>query len=406
MKVSNDIAMPAAAADTRTNDAPDGNDFAAMLAALAGIVGTPTVVADAATSISLSAPANTPTVTSSTTVIDLTTLVDATASKAAASASAAGIAADPGSPIAPGAPSAPGAPGVASTPASAEPSPVEMILTDLSISVLPSTETPAASDLAAALTGRAAFAKPEILVVAPGTTPGASRDAAKATPIELPTAIPIPVVAPTATAPTVAAPTNDAANIARAAAFLGGSDQRTTTSIGPPVESTAKRLDTFDTTEIFSATTAPMPTPVPVSTIDVRDGTAPKMVIAPSRIDTVAVAAARASADASRPIRLSVRLDPPSLGELRVEVTVRGGQVSVRLEPTGSTAVPRLAAQREAIAAALERTGFQLSGFDIANPEQQHQAFNQKAATSRAGNVDEVDEDQLAEEQAADGLRI
>lgn len=400
MKVSNDIAMPAVVGDTRANDAPDGNDFAAMLAALAGIAGTPPVIADPTTSISLATPASAPPEAAGPPVINLTAIADAAVSKAADAA--AFVAAATTTSIAAGA----AVPGVSNTPVSVGGSPAEMKLVDLSIEVLPAIERNAAHDLAAALTGSATFAKPEILVVAPDTTPGASHDAAPATPTASPTAIPTLTGAPTATAPMVGARLNEAMNDAQAAVILGGNAQRTTTSIDPHTDATPMRPDMFDATETSSATTVPMPMSVAAPTIDVRDGTAPKMVIAPSRIDTVAVAAARASADASRPIRLSVRLDPPNLGELRVEVTARGGQVSVRLEPTGANAAPRLAAQREAIAAALERTGFQLSGFDIANPEQQRQAFNQKAGTSRSGNVAEVDEDQLAEEQAADGLRI
>lgn len=48
--------------------------------------------------------------------------------------------------------------------------------------------------------------------------------------------------------------------------------------------------------------------------------------------------------------------------------------MTVRLElDQRGTVGPTLSQQRSAVAEALERTGFQLSGFDIANPEQQQQ---------------------------------
>jgi flagellar hook-length control protein FliK len=130
------------------------------------------------------------------------------------------------------------------------------------------------------------------------------------------------------------------------------------------------------------------------------------MVVAPSRIDTVAVAAARASAEADRPIRLSVRLDPPNLGELRVELTARGGQVTVRLEPTNPNVAPTLSQQRAAVAEALERTGFQLSGFDIANPEQQQQQQQGSAQRRNSARAAAIDEIHVEDTPATDGLRI
>jgi flagellar hook-length control protein FliK len=140
------------------------------------------------------------------------------------------------------------------------------------------------------------------------------------------------------------------------------------------------------------------------ATAEPVEAAAPKLVIPPNRVDTVAVAAARASAEATRPIRLSIRLDPPNLGEVRVELTARGNQVTMRLEPTAEIAGPALHQQRAAVAAALERTGFQLAGFDIANPEQQKQGFVPKHAGRRDAGA-ETDEPTEAT-TAADGLRI
>jgi flagellar hook-length control protein FliK len=186
-----------------------------------------------------------------------------------------------------------------------------------------------------------------------------------------------------------------------------GADAQTGKDAGTAAAAkTVAPVVTKETVKVDDATTFANAVAMSPTAQDVRPNEPTKMVVPPTRIDTVAVAAARASIDANRPIRLTVRLDPPNLGELRVELTARGSQVTVRLEPTSANVAPTLSQQRSAVAEALERTGFQLSGFDIANPEQQQQqqqAFSQKRNAARVAAVEELETDDVA---PAEGLRI
>jgi flagellar hook-length control protein FliK len=129
--------------------------------------------------------------------------------------------------------------------------------------------------------------------------------------------------------------------------------------------------------------------------------------IPPSRLSDVALAAARTSSEADRPVRLTVRLDPPNLGEVRVELVARNGSVTVRVEPVHDAAAPLLAHQRDAVAAALERTGMSLSSFDVTPGEPERRQAPQSKRTVRIAELTATDGTSTDEPTAGrTGLRI
>ena len=92
--------------------------------------------------------------------------------------------------------------------------------------------------------------------------------------------------------------------------------------------------------------------------------------VAPSAREFTAriVAAAQHSAREGQPTRLVVRLDPPELGQVAIEVVSRGTSVSVDIRPASSDAVAPLRNQHATVEATLKSAGFELSGFDVSNP--------------------------------------
>ncbi len=416
MKVSNDVAPATMASDSRSTEPMDGNEFAALLAAMAAIpamavpldllgAATPEASVDAATTgppALRAMPTFAPT-------IDLT----AFAAPNAAAPPTAAVTAVTAAP-----PTAAGAASTADTTFAVE---------VLSVSVGEVLHDPV--EKAATLTTAPAPPMTAPPMTAQSITPPVTGDVAPATDrVATTSAAPIaaaPTVALTvapAAAPTVepaaapAAGTSPEAGGAAAAPAASGTAPRSTpvaTDAAPgqsnpaPASTVAVEAAPARTTPdtVTDSSDGPMPPMVAqLAATDVRESVAPKLTVPPTRIDTVAVAAARASAEAGRPIRLSLRLDPPNLGELRVELTARGGQVTVRLEPANGAAGPALHQQREAVAAALERSGFHLSGFDVANPEQQRQDDPRRRGTARAGFA--VDETPTDEVEAVTGLRI
>ena len=374
MKVSNDVAPATIASDSRSTEPMDGNEFAALLAAMAAIpaMASPidllgAVAPEASAGAATAGPPALCAMPPFATTIDLTAFA---AAGAAALSTAAGAAA---------------------------PADTTFAVEVLSVSVGELRHD--AAGTAAGLT-----TEPASALTPPPTDGAVSKTDGVAT-----ASAPAPVAQP-------AAPSPDAAGAAAAPTASGsqpGSTPVTATEAAPDRSSVAAGpttaakaapdRPTSDTMADSSGGATP-PLVAPLAATDVRDSAAPPLTVAPSRIDTVAVAAARASAEAGRPIRLTLRLDPPNLGELRVELTVRGGQVTVRLEPANSAAAPALHQQREAVAAALERSGFQLSEFDVENPEQQPQGDTRKRGTARAGfDVDETPTDEV---EAVTGLRI
>jgi flagellar hook-length control protein FliK len=154
-----------------------------------------------------------------------------------------------------------------------------------------------------------------------------------------------------------------------------------------------------------SATNATGPLPGPRAAV--ASAAMADRPIPPSRLSDVALAAARASSEADRPVKLTVRLDPPNLGEVRVELVARNGSVTVRVEPVHDAAAPLLAHQRDAVAAALERTGLSLSSFDVTPGEPERRQAPQSKRTVRIAELTATDEANTDEPTAGrTGLRI
>ena len=392
MKVSNDVAPATIASDSRSTEPMDGNEFAALLAAMAAIpaMASPidllgAVAPEASAGAATAGPPALCAMPPFATTIDLTAFAAAGAAALSTAAGAAALS------------TAAGAAALSTAAGAAAPADTTFAVEVLSVSVGELRHD--AAGTAAGLT-----TEPASALTPPPTDGAVSKTDGVAT-----ASAPAPVAQP-------AAPSPDAAGAAAAPTASGsqpGSTPVTATEAAPDRSSVAAGpttaakaapdRPTSDTMADSSGGATP-PLVAPLAATDVRDSAAPPLTVAPSRIDTVAVAAARASAEAGRPIRLTLRLDPPNLGELRVELTVRGGQVTVRLEPANSAAAPALHQQREAVAAALERSGFQLSEFDVENPEQQPQGDTRKRGTARAGfDVDETPTDEV---EAVTGLRI
>jgi hypothetical protein len=85
----------------------------------------------------------------------------------------------------------------------------------------------------------------------------------------------------------------------------------------------------------------------------------------PAALGRLVAATVPQAREGSSDVRLSVRLDPPSLGHVTVDVSTRDGAVHVVVRPTESASVPVLDAQRSAVEAALANAGFDLGSFDV-----------------------------------------
>ena len=81
--------------------------------------------------------------------------------------------------------------------------------------------------------------------------------------------------------------------------------------------------------------------------------------------------------------RLVVRLDPPELGRVTVEVLTRADSVHVVMRTEHGAATNALLQQRELIREALERQGLTLGGFDVSE-DPNRQAGDPGAARQRA----------------------
>lgn len=351
MKVSNDIATPAmGTTDTKSADGIDAGEFAALLAGIAGLQGL-------------------------VPQLDLTAIPEAATS--------------------------------------ASPAATQLPALVLAMATMPNLDLQALAQMAAAAgEGAAATFAPDVVevqvlsaevgeIVTPAPNPLTAGSETAADPLAT-TADADGAPTPTVTTTVGDTPIVLVAGDASTATDAGAGQDAGATAIAKAAAPVATKETTKGDDTTMIATAAAMAPGAP----DVRPNEPTKMVVPPTRIDTVAVAAARASIDANRPIRLTVRLDPPNLGELRVELTARGSQVTVRLEPTNANVAPTLSQQRSAVAEALERTGFNLSGFDISNPEQQQQqqqAFSQKRSAARVAAVEELEAEDVA---PAQGLRI
>jgi flagellar hook-length control protein FliK len=165
---------------------------------------------------------------------------------------------------------------------------------------------------------------------------------------------PVPVHAPgiVSAAPPI---TDLAGAIERAGAFSPrrgdppAGDTPLATSSSPAVDA-ASPLET---------TTAPGVVPTPTRTESIHGGVAP---MALGRLVAATVPQLRG---ASNDVRLSVRLDPPSLGQVTVDISTRDGAVHVVVRPSESSSAGVLDAQRSAVGAALANAGFELGGFDV-----------------------------------------
>ena len=87
-------------------------------------------------------------------------------------------------------------------------------------------------------------------------------------------------------------------------------------------------------------------------------------------------------------VRLSVRLDPPTLGHVTVDISTRDGAVHVVVRPTEAASSDVLAAQRSAVDAALTQAGFELGGFDVRSNDRR----DAPKPRSSSIDLDEVDE--------------
>jgi flagellar hook-length control protein FliK len=106
--------------------------------------------------------------------------------------------------------------------------------------------------------------------------------------------------------------------------------------------------------------------PAPIDTaLPPPDPARPTGAVAPASIGRLVAATVPELRSSNNDMRLSVRLDPPSLGQVTVDISTRDGAVHVVIRPTEASATGVLDAQRAAISAALSDAGFELGGFDV-----------------------------------------
>jgi flagellar hook-length control protein FliK len=126
-------------------------------------------------------------------------------------------------------------------------------------------------------------------------------------------------------------------------------DTPLTTSSSPAVDAASS----------LEATAVPGVAPTATRAESIHGGVAP---VALGRLVAATVPQLRG---ASNDVRLSVRLDPPSLGQVTVDISTRDGAVHVVVRPSESSSAGVLDAQRSAVGAALANAGFELGGFDV-----------------------------------------
>jgi flagellar hook-length control protein FliK len=165
---------------------------------------------------------------------------------------------------------------------------------------------------------------------------------------------PVPPRAPgiVSTAPPI---TDLAGAIERAGAF---SPRRGDSPAGDTTLATSSS-PAVDAASSLETTAAPGVAPTPTRTESIHGGVSP---VALGRLVAATVPQLRG---ASNDVRLSVRLDPPSLGQVTVDISTRDGAVHVVVRPSESSSAGVLDAQRSAVGAALANAGFELGGFDV-----------------------------------------
>ncbi len=106
----------------------------------------------------------------------------------------------------------------------------------------------------------------------------------------------------------------------------------------------------------------------------------------------------RAIADTARQLadqgggshRITVRIDPPDLGQVTIEVVTRGNEVRVSLHASDGTHTTALHSQQRAISEALSAEGFNLQGFDVQTglPEDRRRDGEDRRGDGRVLDVD------------------
>lgn len=87
--------------------------------------------------------------------------------------------------------------------------------------------------------------------------------------------------------------------------------------------------------------------------------------------------------DADRAERVTLRLDPPHLGAVTLDIASRNGEVHVVMRVEGPAAAQQLAAQRDQLRSALDAQGLSLAGFDIQQERGERQHERQQGSTAR-----------------------
>ncbi len=179
-------------------------------------------------------------------------------------------------------------------------------------------------------------------------------------------------------------------------------DPASTVATRPPAAVPVRRAG-LPSTDAPEAPASPVPVGAP------RTAVATERPIAPARLPEVLLAATRTSAEAERPVRLSLRLDPPHLGEIRVELLARNGTVTVRVEPVHEAAAPLLSQQRQAVSDVLARSGFTMTSFDVGpgTPQRERAAPTKRTVrVAEATATGEAPEPKPTDEAGRLGLRI
>lgn len=107
--------------------------------------------------------------------------------------------------------------------------------------------------------------------------------------------------------------------------------------------------------------------------------TVPGTPTAPERIVAAVAEPIRAVLHDAKPraaestYRLTIRLDPPELGNVKVHVTSRGDQVRVVLQAETPEARSALTTHRDEIERLLQHEGFGLERFDVRGGPEHHQ---------------------------------
>lgn len=134
-------------------------------------------------------------------------------------------------------------------------------------------------------------------------------------------------------------------------------------------------------------------------------------VAATSLPDRLVALVQRAKEGGQSAHRVTLRLDPPDLGAVSVRLELRGNDVAVSLRAERADASALLNAQRDRVAALLQREGLQLSGFDVHADSGANQSgawSRRSAGTGGHARLDQIDLDTSAQVQLAfeRGLRL